>query len=151
MPYPVAHNESLVCCGAQVSNDRYGRRGTRARVLMRMATSTDILDDRPTEWPKPPPGFTTKRVLMPWHDFSGRKRHQERGGGGKRRRRGGGSDRRRSRDRDEDYEDENYEGGEHPLLSKGLSSGRTGYTVEEIEAERSAQDAVILTGKGRFE
>jgi len=62
----------------KVSNDRYGKRGTRARVLMRLATSIDVLDDRPTEWPKPPPGFTTKRVLMPWHDFSGKRR----GGGG---------------------------------------------------------------------
>ena len=62
---------------SQVSNDRYGKRGTRARVLMRLATSNDVLDDRPTEWPKPPPGFTTKRVLMPWHDFS------KRGGGRK--------------------------------------------------------------------
>lgn len=101
----------------KVSNDRYGRRGTRARVLMRLATSTDILDDKPTEWPKPPPGFTTQRVLMPWHDFSGKRRRQPpRGGQGgrrdtKRRRRGdGSSDRRGGRIRDDEYTGE----GEHP-------------------------------------
>lgn len=66
----------------KVSNDRYGKLGTRARVLMRFATSIDVLDDRPTEWPKPPPGFTTKRMLMPWHNFSGRGR----GGDGTQRR-----------------------------------------------------------------
>ena len=134
----------------QVSNDRYGKRGTQARVLMRLATSNDVLDDRPTEWPKPPPGFTTKRVLMPWHDFSGKRR----GGGGrkdnKRRKRGsGGGGRRRSRGdrRDNDYDDD-YNmgaGGEHPALSQPLSSGRSGaYSVEELQAERNAKNAVIL-------
>lgn len=68
----------------KVSNDRYGKRGTRARVLMRLATSIDVLDDRPTEWPKPPRGFTTKRVLMPWHDFSGKRRGGGSGTGGRR-------------------------------------------------------------------
>ena len=75
----------------KVSNDRYGKRGTRARVLMRLATSIDVLDDRPTEWPKPPPGFTTKRVLMPWHDFSGKRR----GGSGTGGRRGENNKRRK--------------------------------------------------------
>ena len=129
----------------QVSNDRYGRRGTRARVLMRLATSADVLDDRPTEWPKPPPGFTTKRVLMPWHDFSGRRR--QRGGhrDTKRRRRGGGGG-RRSGGRGYDDEYDPAAGGEHPLLSKGLQSGRSGgYTVEELEAERNAKNAEVLS------
>ena len=120
-----------------MSNDRYGKRGTQARVLMRLATSNDVLDDRPTEWPKPPPGFTTKRVLMPWHDFTGKRR----GGGGrrdnKRRRRGsGGGGRRRSRGdgRGNEYDDD-YNmgaGGEHPALS------------QELQAERNAKNAVIL-------
>ena len=48
---------------------------------MRLATSSDVLEDRPTEWPKPPQGFTTKRVLMPWHDFSGTRRKKRRKGG----------------------------------------------------------------------
>lgn len=133
----------------QVSNDRHGRRGTRARVLMRLATTADVLEDRPTEWPKPPPGFTTKRVLMPWHDFSRRRRHgrgnrkdakrQRRSGGG---RRGGGS-----RD-DENPAGGDYDGGgEHPGLSKGLRSGRSGvkgFSVEELQAERNAKNAQIL-------
>ena len=126
-----------------MSNDRYGRRGTRARVLMRLATSADVLDDRPTEWPKPPPGFTTQRVLMPWHDFS--RRPRERGGGrrdGKRRRRSGGRDRRDEYERDDDHA---AVGGEHPLLSKGLRSGRDGFSMEEIQAERNAKNAEILT------
>jgi len=130
----------------KVSNDRYGRRGTRARVLMRLATTADVLDDRPTEWPKPPPGFTTKRVLMPWHDFSGRRRHNNRGNNNrrdnKRRRRGGGG---RRRSRDDEEEDYAAAGGEHPGLSKGLRSRRSGFSVEELEAERNAKNAEILT------
>lgn len=41
-------------------DDRYGRRGTRSRILMRVANSLDVLEERPTSWPKPPPGFSTK-------------------------------------------------------------------------------------------
>jgi len=132
----------------KVSNDRHGRRGTRARVLMRLATSMDVLDERPTEWPKPPPGFSTKRVLMPWHDFSGKRRHSHRHGGErrdtKRRRRGGGGRRGDGRGRD----DGDCAGGEeHPGLSKGLRSGRArkgGFTVEELEAERNAKNAQLF-------
>ncbi|KAL9189695.1 hypothetical protein ACHAXT_009370 [Thalassiosira profunda] len=126
-------------------NDRYGRRGTRARVLMRLATSADVLDDRPTEWPKPPPGFTTKRVLMPWDDFS---RRPPRNGGrrdGKRRRRSGGRRDRDDYDRDDYQRDDYAVGGEHPALSQGLRSGRGGFTLEEIEAERNAKNAELLT------
>lgn len=140
----------------KVSNDRYGKRGTRARVLMRLATSIDVLDDRPTEWPKPPPGFTTKRVLMPWHDFSGRR--QQRGGrkDTKRRRRGGdrdrgGGGRRDSRGRrDDGYGSDDYEGeGEHQGLSKGLRSGRSGFSVEELEAERGLTKG-LRSGRSGF-
>lgn len=49
-------------------DDRYGRRGTRSRILMRVANSIDVLEERPTAWPKPPPGFSTKvsaRLLQP--------------------------------------------------------------------------------------
>ena len=111
---------------------------------MRLATSIDVLDDRPTEWPKPPPGFTTKRVLMPWHDFSGERRGGRKDN--KRRRRGGG--RRGSRDhRDDDDGYDNYAagGGEHPGLSQGLRSGRSGFSMEEIQAERNAKNAELLT------
>ena len=115
---------------------------------MRMATSVDVLDDRPTEWPKPPPGFSTKRVLMPWHDFSGRARRGVRGRkDSKRRKKGGGNNRRGGRGgRDDGYD---YSGvGEHPGLSGGLRSGRAnhegGFTVEELQAERNAKAAVNL-------
>lgn len=36
---------------------------------MRVSNVYDILEKRPTEWPKPPPGFTTRRVLGPGSDF----------------------------------------------------------------------------------
>lgn len=123
----------------QVSNDRYGVRGTRARLLMRVATSNDVLEDRPTEWPKPPPGFTTKRRLMPWYDFSGnRRRGQARGKRDSKRRRSDGQ-------RKLNWEPPKHViDGEHPLLSKGLSSGRDGFSMEEIEAERNAKSAVNL-------
>ena len=106
---------------------------------MRLATSNDVLDDRPTEWPKPPPGFTTKRVLMPWHDFS------KRGGGrkdNKRRRRdsggnGGGKRNNRRRSRDDEYNVEEK-------MNTGLRGRSGGYTVEELEAERRAKNAVVL-------
>lgn len=77
----------------KVHSDRFGRRGTRARCLFRIATSLDVLEERPTSWPKPPPGFTTTRVLGPgmdfkvWNDNSRRRRRDSRGNG-KRRRRG---------------------------------------------------------------
>jgi hypothetical protein len=81
----------------KIQSDRFGKRGTRARCLFRIANSLDVLEERPTSWPKPPPGFTTSRVLGPGMDFKvwerehntrGRRRDSRGGGGGKRRRRG---------------------------------------------------------------
>jgi hypothetical protein len=125
----------------QVSNDRWGVRGTRARLLMRIATSNDVLDDRPTEWPKPPPGFTTKRRLMPWYDFSGNRR---KGRGGKRDTKRRRQDGRKLKWEPPAHLTEGTIDGEHPLLSKGLRSGRDGFSMEEIEAERNAKNAVNL-------
>lgn len=103
---------------------------------MRIATSNDVLDDRPTEWPKPPPGFTTKRRLMPWYDFSGNRRK----GRGRR-----DTKRRRQSGRKLNWEPPKHVvDGEHPLLSQGLSSGREGFSMAEIEAERNAKNAVNL-------
>ena len=48
----------------KIANDRFGRQGTTARVLMRTATSLDFLQERPSSWMKVP-GFSTKRVLGP--------------------------------------------------------------------------------------
>jgi len=57
------------CNLLQIKNDRFGRRGTSARIIMRAATSADILIERPNTWPKPPPGFSTKRILGPGSDY----------------------------------------------------------------------------------
>ena len=115
---------------------------------MRLATTIDVLDDRPTEWPKPPPGFTTKRVLMPWHDFSGVGR---RGAGRKdnKRRRRGSSGKRGKRDygNDDDADNFDMEGGEHPGLATGLRSKRSGFSMEEIHAQRNAKYAETLSSQ----
>eukprot|EP00566_Odontella_aurita_P036601 CAMPEP_0113600338 /NCGR_PEP_ID=MMETSP0015_2-20120614/42653_1 /TAXON_ID=2838 /ORGANISM="Odontella" /LENGTH=745 /DNA_ID=CAMNT_0000508587 /DNA_START=424 /DNA_END=2661 /DNA_ORIENTATION=+ /assembly_acc=CAM_ASM_000160 len=160
MGWRLAHNPVR-----KVANDRFGRRGTRARALMRVATSEDVLVERPTEWPRPPPGFTTKRVLGPGSDFDTRWRQRRRGDGGrnKRRRRDGGGRRyndeeeeeRWNRDRyysDEEYEsydehmgdydgdDRDYDDDKLPAaLDRGLKSSRAGFSVEEMEAERAAR------------
>lgn len=78
---------------------------------MRLATTLDVLDDRPTHWPKPPPGFSTKRVLMPWHDYSGKRKSRR---DNKRRRQ---SDSRRHNRRDQEYDVEDR-------LASGLTAGR---------------------------
>eukprot|EP00816_Leptocylindrus_hargravesii_P009449 CAMPEP_0196822454 /NCGR_PEP_ID=MMETSP1362-20130617/83559_1 /TAXON_ID=163516 /ORGANISM="Leptocylindrus danicus, Strain CCMP1856" /LENGTH=692 /DNA_ID=CAMNT_0042202017 /DNA_START=18 /DNA_END=2096 /DNA_ORIENTATION=+ len=62
----------------KVSNDEFGRRGTRSRYLVREATTNDVLESRPTSWPKPPPGFTTRRVLGPNSDFPKRRKKKGR-------------------------------------------------------------------------
>ena len=107
---------------------------------MRIATSNDVLDDRPTEWPKPPPGFTTKRRLMPWYDFSGNRKGRGVKRDTKRRRQDG----RKLKWEPPAHITEGAVDGEHPLLSKGLRSGRDGFSMEEIEAERNAKNAVNL-------
>jgi Nuclear cap-binding protein subunit 3 len=52
----------------KVKNDKYGLSGTTARLLMRVATSLDILLERPNEWPIPPTAFTARQVLGPQSD-----------------------------------------------------------------------------------
>jgi hypothetical protein len=114
----------------KISNDKYGRKGTCARILMRVATSMDILVERPNQWPKPPPGFSTKRVLGPQADLPKRKeknRQREK--------------RKRSK----------HNGSEHaapppppPMtaedrINAGLRSSRDGFTLEQIEAERASK------------
>lgn len=111
----------------KVTNDRYGRRGTTARIMMRVAASTDVLLQKPSRTPAPPPGFTTKRVLGPGSDFEEHRRK-----------------RRRKEYRDEEREEVNaYPEGDHPLMSKGLRSGRDGYSVEDMQAERGPTTASI--------
>ena len=108
----------------KVKTDRFGQRGTTARLLMRVATSEDMLEERPSSWPKPPPGFSTKRVLGPGSDFPKRR------GDGKRRR----------QEPAQTY-DPSVPGSEHPLLGGSLSAGRDGFSVEEMEAERAQKRA----------
>jgi len=85
LPTPPPHNiaESLSespdlgnmgwCLGShpvrKIANDRFGRRGTKARFLLRVAASTDVLMHKPESTPAPPPGFSTTRVLGPGIDY----------------------------------------------------------------------------------
>ena len=112
----------------KVADDRYGRRGTTARLIMRLATSKDVLHDRPNSWPKPPPGFSTKRVLGPGSDFPPwwKQRHEK--------------NRKRNRRRDNsqnDSEKATKVGQEPSQLSGGLKCGRAGFSLEEMETERA--------------
>ena len=115
---------------------------------MRVATSLDVLEDRPTAWPKPPPGFTTTRVLGPGSDeVRERKRKRRR----RSRKRGGGEGFRDANGMDVDEEsvedgvgdvgggmEENGEGDAHDevTIDRGLKSSRPGFTVEQMEEER---------------
>lgn len=94
------------------SNDKYGKRGTTARLLMRRATTCDILQERPSSWPKPPRGFSTNRVLGP--DFPRRKEAPQK---------------KRGRPTTEE------------LLNGGLIAGRGGFSVEQLQEERSRKRA----------
>lgn len=111
----------------KISNDRHGRRGTTARILMRKVTSLDILKERPTSWPKPPPGFSTKRVLGPGSDQHPKNKKRQRGAPENGKSKGVAEVR--------DVAD---------VMSKGLSSTRDGFSVEEMEAERAKKRARIV-------
>ena len=88
----------------KTQNDRFGRKGSKSRFLMRVATTFDVLEDRPTRAPAPPPGFTTKAVLGPGSDFPQKRRRQSKqrqsrqsgraGNGRRQRRKDGNNDRR---------------------------------------------------------
>eukprot|EP01083_Nonionella_stella_P090865 253952_1 len=114
----------------KIQSDRYGKRGTRSRCLLRIATSADVLEERPTTWPKPPPGFTTKRVLGPGSDF----KKARRGGGKRRRRTSGGEYEGRWENSDyqdksnDEHDDENmqYEQDEfgRSAIDRGLKASR---------------------------
>mmetsp|Transcript_7856 Transcript_7856/g.17416 ORF Transcript_7856/g.17416 Transcript_7856/m.17416 type:complete len:638 (+) Transcript_7856:49-1962(+) len=108
----------------KIANDRFGRRGTTARVLLRVATSLDVLQDRPNSWPKPPPGFSTKRVLGPGSDFpqQTKKKSQKK---------------RKSGEAKQRKVEERTENGEPSMLDRGLTAVRAGFSTEELEAERA--------------
>lgn len=95
---------------------------------MRLANTADVLVERPKAWPKPPPGFSTKRVLGPGSDFASepqkKRRRVEHG--------------RRTPEPAWDPSS----GTEHPALSRGLMSGREGgFSVEELQRERAQKAA----------
>lgn len=95
---------------------------------MRFANTADVLAERPKAWPKPPPGFTTKRVLGPGSDFDTEPRKK-----------------RRRVDREQQSPEPAWDpsgDGENPALSRGLRSGREGgFSVEELQRERAEKAA----------
>jgi hypothetical protein len=103
----------------KISTDRHGQRGTTARLLMRSATSLDILLERPKSWPKPPPGFSTKRVLGLSSDFPRASNH----------------DGKREKEKARSANPPSTE----TLLSGSLSATRPGFSLEELELERAAK------------
>eukprot|EP00522_Entomoneis_paludosa_P002565 CAMPEP_0172470164 /NCGR_PEP_ID=MMETSP1065-20121228/65637_1 /TAXON_ID=265537 /ORGANISM="Amphiprora paludosa, Strain CCMP125" /LENGTH=636 /DNA_ID=CAMNT_0013228019 /DNA_START=48 /DNA_END=1958 /DNA_ORIENTATION=+ len=111
----------------KIANDRFGRRGTTARVLLRTATSLDVLHERPSSWPKPPPGFSTKRILGPGSDHPQTKKKSK-----KKRK----SDARDDSGADEQEESRNEEGAPS-ILDCGLKATRPGFSTEELEKERA--------------
>jgi len=141
----------------KIQSNRFGRKGTRSRCLMRVASSVDVLEDRPTAWPKPPPGFTTMRVLGPGSDEVGSRgrRGRRNGGGGGGGSVGSGGNKRQKRNRGRsrgsgggrseggngegmDVDDESF-GDDDDTIDRGLKSSRAGFTVEEMEEERRSK------------
>ncbi len=98
---------------------------------MRLATSLDVLDEKPKDRSPKPPGFSTTRILGPHIE---RRKNQNRAKKqGKRRK----------------IEDEGMDDNEDhpPALDRGLSSTRPGFSVEELEKERNAnakKDSTML-------
>lgn len=138
---------------------------------MRPATSFDILVERPSTWPEPPPGFSTKRILGPGSDYNtsavddtedyqddiyGRKSKRRRrnsdrerqsnnnhnhpnngnNNNGKRNRNGATGNNKRRQKTDDSIAAKTSAS---DRLNQGLSSGRAGFTVEEMEALRAAK------------
>jgi len=101
---------------------------------MRVANSADVLVERPMGRPKPPRGFSTKRVLGPGSDFDTEPRQKK----------------RRRVEREERLQEAAWDpssGGEHPALSRGLMSGREGgFSVEELQRERAQKTETQSAG-----
>lgn len=147
----------------QIKNDRFGRRGTTARILMRPANSLDILVERPSTWPDPPPGFSTKRILRPGSDYDTTAVDDEDDNHGRRnKRRRRNSDRERPSNSNSNNSERSSNGAtgkrrqrtDDPTamdpasdrLNQGLSSGRAGFSVEEMEALRAAKKNTASSG-----
>jgi hypothetical protein len=153
----------------KLSNDRHGRKGTTARYLLRVATTEDVLMDRPNSWPEPPGGFAPDRVLGPKSDYASannkkkktkQKQHHhqrqqqkksnsqqqqlqnKRGNNSKRKRgRGENSGSQNNKPKKGSSSSNNNKKPNNPvdLLNRGLSSSRGGFSVEEMEKERQAK------------
>ena len=115
----------------KIMNDRFGRKGTKSRLLMRVATTLDVLEHRPTEAPAPPPGFTTKKVLGPGSDFPPPRRRRKKGknrknntGGNRRNKKSGGrrNAKRRRKNKDEGMDESVME--TELALDQGLKAKR---------------------------
>jgi len=165
--FPYFSGCSIAFLPLQIKNDRFGRKGTIARILMRPATSLDILQERPSSWPDPPPGFSTRRILGPGDDFNtsamddddeDHDRNDDGSHRKKRRRRNSNNDNERNDGNNNRGKRGNVTGkrrqrGSNPpsnerrstddLLSQGLSGGRAGFSVEEMEAMRAAKKNAI--------
>ncbi len=90
---------------------------------MRSALSTDILQDRPKSWPAPPGGFSSTKVLGPDSDFKEGKRRNK-----------------KKHPREKKTECDEYipgQVGDHPMLARGLSAGRQGFSLQDMELERA--------------
>ena len=111
-----------------------------------------MLEERNNSWPEPPGGFSPKHILGPESDYprktnnSKNKKKRRRdsdgdvGGAGndsKNRNKKRGSDKRKRGNNHGEDGDINPES----KLSRGLSSSRAGFSVEEMEAERARKKA----------
>jgi len=118
----------------KIKSDRFGKKGTFARMLLRETTSLDILDEKPSEEPASPPGFTTKKKLGPHSDIEpGQTKSKKKR-------------RKRMNDEPESMDESNEIPGndtldpheDHPGLERGLKSVRGGFSVEEMQRDREA-------------
>lgn len=131
----------------QVANDRFGRMNTTARVLMRPALSTDILDERPNTWPAPPGGFSSTRVLGPDSDLARGKQKKKKREHNQNQNQKDGAGSGHVKKAVVYTFDPAASGEDHPLLSQGLSAGRGGFSVEELEKERAQKRAKTADAK----
>jgi hypothetical protein len=153
----------------KVSNDRHGCKGTRARFLLRVGTTEDILMERPNTWPEPPGKFSSDRILGPESDYADNNNNKNDDDSSKKNKRrqqlkktkkkdqqdnrsGSKSKRKRQRKKSDNnnnsdnsnmnrnVNNSNSNSTTENLLNKGLSSGsRSGFSVKEMEKERQAK------------
>ena len=152
----------------KLSNDRHGRKGTIARYLLRVATTEDVLIERPNYWPEPPGGFASDRVLGPKSDYASarnkrgkakskgrnpnpqqqqsqqQQQQKNKKGSNSKRKRGRGENsgnQSNSKKNGNERRNNNNKKASNPvdLLNRGLSASRGGFSVEEMEKERQAK------------